>query len=206
VNRRRAIGIRQNDGCDEASGMRMFGFAGWSGSGKTTLIERLIPRLTARGLRVSLIKHAHHSFDIDHEGKDSWRHRRAGCTEVLVASRARFALMHELRDEPEPSLPELAGRLAPCDLVLVEGYKWSPIPKLEVYRASVGKPKLHPRDPHIRAVATDDPGGLDLPLPVFSLDGLEPIASFVVEQAVLPQDPGGVPPGGRRIDATSASE
>jgi molybdopterin-guanine dinucleotide biosynthesis protein B len=170
-------------GKEDRRGMRMFGFAGWSGSGKTTLIEGLIPRLGRRGLRVSLIKHAHHSFDIDHEGKDSWRHRHAGCSEVLIASSARWALMHELRDEAEPDLRALMGRLSPCDLVLVEGYKQAPIPKLEVFRPSVGKPPLHPRDANILAVASDRPAGLALALPVFHLDDQEAIAAFVLDHA-----------------------
>ena len=114
--------------------MRVFGFAGWSGSGKTTLIETVIPRLTALGLTVSLVKHAHHAFDIDHPGKDSYRHREAGCTEVLVSSDVRWALMHQLRGAPELSLFDALGRLSPCDIVLVEGYKRAPIPKLEVWR------------------------------------------------------------------------
>src|SRR5262249_12956025 len=114
------------------SRMRIFGFAGWSGSGKTTLIERLIPKLVARAGKVSLIKHAHHAFDIDQPGKDSFRHREAGCTEVLVSSSRRFALMHELRGDRELTLAEAVEHLAPCDLVIVEGYKTQPIPKLEV--------------------------------------------------------------------------
>src|SRR5689334_8045611 len=114
--------------------MRVFGFAGWSGSGKTTLIEALVPRLVERGLTVSLVKHAHHTFDLDQPGKDSFRHRAAGCTEVLVSSRVRWALQHELRGKPELSLPEALARLSPCDLALVEGYKLAAIPKLEVWR------------------------------------------------------------------------
>jgi molybdopterin-guanine dinucleotide biosynthesis protein B len=137
--------------------VRIFGFAGWSGSGKTTLIERVIPRLVARGLTVSLIKHAHHHFDIDHPGKDSFRHRKAGCSEVLVTSGARWALMHELGDGPELTLPEALGLLAPCDLALVEGYKAFAIPKLEVWRADLGKPMLHLADPWIVAIASDRP-------------------------------------------------
>src|SRR6187455_2602893 len=135
--------------------MRVFGFAGWSGSGKTTLIEQVIPRLVERGLRVSLVKHAHHSFEIDRPGKDSFRLRRAGCSEVLVASGARWALMHELRGEAEPTMTAALAQLSPCDLALIEGYKASSIPKLEVWRARVGKPLLYPDDRHIVAVATD---------------------------------------------------
>ena len=136
--------------------MRIFGFAGWSGSGKTTLIEQVIPRIVAQGLSVSLIKHAHHRFDIDHPGKDSFRHRQAGCGEVLITSGVRWALMHELRGAPELSLQTLA-RMSPCDLVLVEGYKAAPIPKLEIWRAAAGKALLYPPDPHILAIATDTP-------------------------------------------------
>jgi len=135
--------------------MRVFGFAGWSGSGKTTLIEQVVPRLVARGIRVSLVKHAHHRFDVDRPGKDSYRHRHAGCSEVLVTSRERWALMHELRGGRELTLPETLARLSPCDLVLIEGYKAAPIPKLEVWRPAAGKPLLYPRDPHIVAIATD---------------------------------------------------
>src|SRR5512139_4205730 len=119
--------------------MKTFGFAGWSGSGKTTLIERLIPSFVARGLRVSLIKHAHHSFDVDQPGKDSHRHRHAGAGEVLVTSSRRWVLMHELRGEAEPTMEELIGRMSPCDLLLVEGFKRAAIPKLEVYREVVGE-------------------------------------------------------------------
>lgn len=164
--------------------MKIFGFAGWSGSGKTTLIERLVPVLIARAGRVSLIKHAHHAFDIDHPGKDSFRHREAGCSEVLVSSARRYALMHELRGERELTLPELVARLAPCQLVLVEGFKTVPIPKLEVWRPSVGKPLLHPRDPAIRGIATDEAAALaDVALPVFALDAVDEIATFILREA-----------------------
>jgi molybdopterin-guanine dinucleotide biosynthesis protein B len=161
--------------------VRVFGFAGFSGSGKTTLIEKLIPCLTGRGLRVSLIKHAHHGFDVDRPGKDSWRHREAGCSEVLVTSSKRWALMHELRGAAEPSLDDLVSRLSPCDLVLVEGFKREPIPKLEVYRAGDGADLLFPHDPHIVGIATDA-----LPatrLPVFRLDEIERIADFLLKTA-----------------------
>lgn len=158
--------------------VRVFGFAGWSGSGKTTLIEQLIPRLVARGLRVSLIKHAHHGFDIDKPGKDSYRHREAGATEVLITSTQRWVLMHELRDAPEPPLAEQVARMSPCDLVLVEGFKHEPIPKLEVHRPSVGKPLLHPDDANIVAVATDAP--VRTSLPVLGLNDYDAIAAFVV--------------------------
>jgi molybdopterin-guanine dinucleotide biosynthesis protein B len=167
--------------------MRIFGFAGWSGSGKTTLIERIVPRLVARGLVVSLVKHAHHQLEIDRPGKDSFRHREAGCTEVLVSSSSRWALIHELRGDAELTLERAFERLSPCDIALVEGYKVYPIPKLEVWRAQVGKPLLHPRDPRIVAVATDSPEGLppDTPrrLPVFALSDIDMIATFVVDHA-----------------------
>lgn len=137
--------------------MRMIGFAGWSGAGKTQLLCRLIPALTGQGLRVSTLKHAHHAFDIDRPGKDSWAHREAGATEVLIGSSNRWALMHELRDEPEPGLDELLARLSPVDLVLVEGFKRGLHPKIEVHRAANGKPFLHPDDPSIVAIASDVP-------------------------------------------------
>ena len=137
--------------------MKIFGFAGWSGSGKTTLIEKLIPRFVGAGLRVSLIKHAHHTFDVDHPGKDSYRHRHAGAAEILVTSSRRWVLMHELRGAHEPSFEEQVKRISPCDLLLVEGFKFAPIPKLEVWRAATGEPLLHPNDPHIVAVASDGP-------------------------------------------------
>jgi molybdopterin-guanine dinucleotide biosynthesis adapter protein len=167
--------------------MRIFGFAGWSGSGKTTLIEQLIPRLAADGTRVALIKHAHHEFDVDLPGKDSYRHRHAGCVEVLVSSRTRWALMHELRGGPELTLPDALARLSPCDLVLVEGYKAAPIPKLEVHRAGLGKPLLQPRDPHILALATDEPWRFPgSPVPVYRLDDYDTLATWVAAQAVVP--------------------
>ena len=160
--------------------MRVFGFAGWSGSGKTTLIEQVIPRLVAKGLTISLVKHAHHSFDLDQQGKDSHRHRSAGCSEVLVSSGLRWGLLHELRGARELTLPEALVRLSPCDLALVEGYKTYPIPKLEIWRESVGKPLLHPQDSHILAIATDHPESLaGGRLPVFALDALDEIATFI---------------------------
>lgn len=158
--------------------MKIFGFAGYSGSGKTTLIERLIPLFTSRGVTVSLIKHAHHTFDVDRPGKDSYRHRDAGCTEVLVTSAKRWALVHELRDAPEPTLAEQVRRISPCDLLLVEGYKREPIPKLEVYRSSVGEPLIHPHDENVVAIASD--ALLETHLPKFDLDAPEPIAAFIL--------------------------
>jgi molybdopterin-guanine dinucleotide biosynthesis protein B len=157
--------------------MKTLGFAGWSGSGKTTLIERLIPRFVEQGLMVSLIKHAHHDFDVDKPGKDSWRHRKAGCSEVLLVSDQRMALMHELRGASEPELEQCIARLSPCDLLLIEGYKHHPMPKLEVWRQSVGKPLLHPQDSHIIAVASDAP--IDTGLPRFGLDDVQGIAEFM---------------------------
>ena len=135
--------------------MNVFGIAGHSGMGKTTLLERLVPALRARGLRVSLIKHSHKAIEIDRPGKDSHRLREAGCHEVLLLGRERWALMHELRGEPEPPLELLLGHMAPCDLVLVEGFKGGDFPKLEVWRAELGKPTLWPDWPGITAVASD---------------------------------------------------
>ena len=163
--------------------MKIFGFAGWSGSGKTTLIEKVIPLFVQRGLKVSLIKHAHHSFEVDQPARDSYRHRHAGCTEVLVTSSRRWVLMHELRGAPEPAFAELAKRVSPCDLLLVEGFKRERIPKLEVYRASVGEPLLHPRDPDIVAVASDK--RLDTKLPQFDLDDAPGISRFVLHHVGL---------------------
>jgi molybdopterin-guanine dinucleotide biosynthesis protein MobB len=158
--------------------MRVFGLAGWSGSGKTTLLAALIPELVSRGITVSTIKHAHHKFDIDQPGKDSWVHRQAGASEVMVASSRRFALMRELRDAPEPSLNELVARMAPVDLLLIEGFKHEPHPKLEVHRPSVGKPFLYPDDPHIVAIASDV--ALAAPLPVLPLADVAAIADFIL--------------------------
>jgi molybdopterin-guanine dinucleotide biosynthesis protein MobB len=160
--------------------MRIFGLAGWSGSGKTTLLTTLIPELVRRGVRVSTIKHAHHEFDIDQPGKDSWLHRQAGASEVMVASSRRFALMHELREAPEPSLAELVTRMVPVDLLLVEGFKRDSHPKLEVHRPSVGKPFLYPEDPHILAIASDE--ALAVPLPLLPLDDAAVIADFILGQ------------------------
>jgi molybdopterin-guanine dinucleotide biosynthesis protein B len=161
--------------------MKVFGFAGYSGSGKTTLIEQLVPRLVQRGLRVSVVKHAHHDFDVDVPGKDSYRHRHAGASEVLVTSDQRWVLMHELRGEPEPALAQQLGHLSPCDLVLVEGYKREPIPKLEVHRQ--GHPLLYPQDGNIAAIATDMK--IDAPLPVLDLNDYDGITAFVVKHMEL---------------------
>ena len=158
--------------------MKIFGFAGWSGSGKTTLIEKLIPRFVGAGLRVSLIKHAHHTFDVDHPGKDSYRHRHAGAAEVLVTSSRRWVLMHALRGAHEPPFEQQIRHLSPCDLLLVEGFKHAPIPKLEVWRAEPGEPLLHPNDPHIVAVATDTK--IDTRLPLLDLNDDAGVARFIL--------------------------
>ncbi|HUB97109.1 MAG TPA: molybdopterin-guanine dinucleotide biosynthesis protein B [Stellaceae bacterium] len=163
---------------------RIFGLAGWSGSGKTTLVTRLIPTLVARGLTVSTVKHAHHAFDIDQPGKDSWKHREAGAREVMVASQSRWALMHEHRDAPEPGLAELLSHMSPVDLVIVEGFKREPIEKLEIHRPSLGKPLLCVDDPAIVAVASDALlAGLKVPR--LDLDDVEAIASFIIVRCRL---------------------
>lgn len=162
--------------------MKTFGLAGWSGSGKTTLMRQLIPELRRRGLTVSTIKHAHHRFDLDQPGKDSHVHREAGASEVLIASSARWALMHELRDEAEPDLPALLARMSPVDLVLIEGFKRSEQPKLEVHRPALGKPLLAPDDPWILAVASDAPA-LPVARPLLPLADIAAIAGFVVDHA-----------------------
>jgi molybdopterin-guanine dinucleotide biosynthesis protein B len=166
--------------------MRVIGLAGWSGSGKTTLITKVIPVLVGRGLKVATIKHAHHAFDIDRPGKDSWQHREAGASEVVVASSRRWALVHELRDEPEPLLVDLLAKLSPADLVIIEGFKRHAHPKLEIYRASVGKPLIYPQDDCVVAIASDQP----LPqaqLPVVMLDDVEGIAN-VLQAEAMPRD------------------
>ena len=165
--------------------MKVIGVAGWSGAGKTTLLTRLIPHLVARGLRVSTLKHAHHAFDIDQPGKDSHAHRLAGATEVLISSANRFALMHELRGEPEWTLRVLLDKLSAVDLVLVEGFKRETHPKLEVFRAAVGKPLLHPEDRNIVAIASD--GAVVASVPVVSLDDIEAVADILLVNAT-PRD------------------
>ena len=161
--------------------MRIIGLAGWSGAGKTTLLAKVIPRLTARGLTVSTLKHAHHAFDIDQPGKDSHTHRMSGATEVLIGSANRWALMHELRGAGEPALGELLGKLTPVDLVIVEGYKWEKHPKLEVHRIANGKPLLQPDDPLIIAIASDQP--VSAPVPVVGLDDIDAIVEIMLAQA-----------------------
>jgi len=165
--------------------MKIFGLTGWSGSGKTSLMVRLIPALTARGLRVSTVKHAHKGFDIDHPGKDSHNHRMAGATEVLVSSPRRWALMHELRDaEPELTLDQLIGKIAPVDLLLIEGFKRDRHEKIEVWRADVDKPLIAPDDPTIVAVASDSavPG---CPVPLLDLNDADAVAAFIVVRCGL---------------------
>lgn len=159
--------------------MKVFGLAGYSGAGKTTLIEQLIPRFTARGLSVSLIKHTHHDFDVDKPGKDSFRHRAAGAREVLLTCDKRWVLMHELRGRPEPTLEQQLAVLSPCDLVLVEGFKSVPISKLEIHRPALGKPPIWPENTSIVAVASDMP--LDCPLPQLDLNAPDAIAAFILE-------------------------
>ena len=169
--------------------MRAFGLSGRSGSGKTTLLVRLLPILAARGVSVSTVKHTHHDVDLDQPGKDSWRHREAGAREVIVAGAHRWALLHERRDDSEVAddLAALAARLAPVDLLLVEGFHRQPLPRLEVYRPANGQPPLWPADPGILALATE-PAEIarlrsDSARPVFSLEEPEPIATFILERA-----------------------
>jgi molybdopterin-guanine dinucleotide biosynthesis protein B len=163
--------------------MRIIGLSGWSGSGKTTLITKLIPRLIMRGISVSTLKHAHHGFDLDQPGKDSFMHRAAGATEVIVSSAKRWAILHELRDQPEWYLGELVEKLSPVDLVLVEGFKRDAIPKLEIHRAANGKPLIHLQDSYVVAVASD----IALPtakVPVIDLNDVEVIADLLLAKAV----------------------
>jgi molybdopterin-guanine dinucleotide biosynthesis protein B len=162
--------------------MKVIGLAGWSGAGKTTLLTRIIPHLLGKGLRVSVIKHAHHSFDVDVPGKDSWVHRQSGATEVLVSSGNRWALMHELRGAPEPRLPELLKKMSPVDLVIVEGFKSEPHGKIEVHRAANGKAVLFPDDPGIVGIATD--AELKTTLPVAHLDDIPAVAAMMQKSAL----------------------
>jgi molybdopterin-guanine dinucleotide biosynthesis protein B len=159
--------------------MRVLGITGWSGSGKTTLLTALLPRFLARGLSVSTIKHAHHGFDLDQPGKDSWRHRQAGAREVMISSGRRWALMHELEGE-EPNLPDLLARLQPVDLVLVEGFKANPHPKIEVFRAALEKPPLWPGRADIVAVASDGAHSAE-GRPVLPLDRPEAIVAWAID-------------------------
>ena len=163
--------------------MKIYGVVGWKNAGKTGLMERLVAEITSRGLRVSTVKHAHHTFDVDHAGKDSHRHRVAGASEVLLSSRNRVALMQELRGEEEPVLADLLARLSPVDLVLIEGYKRDAHPKVEAHRAATGNPLIAPDDPTIRAVASDVE--LTLGRPVFDLDDTRAIADFILSEVGL---------------------
>ena len=168
--------------------MKIFGLAGWSGSGKTTLLVRLIPEFTRAGLRVSTLKHAHHNFDVDQPGKDSYEHRTAGATEVMVSSANRFALMHELRGAPEPSVEELIAHMTPVDLLIIEGFKAHAHDKLEVHRSSVGKPLLCTGDPRIVAIASDTK--LDgVSLKQLDLNDVAAIADFIVRHCGLARAP-----------------
>ena len=164
--------------------MKLFGLAGWSGSGKTTLMKALLPELIGRGVSVSTVKHAHHSFDVDQPGKDSFLHRTAGAVEVMVASANRWALMHEHRGVPEPELEELVRGMTPVDLLMIEGFKRHRHPRLEVHRPSVGKPLICREDPTVLAVASDEPIPA-LPVPRLELDDVAGIADFVLAHAAV---------------------
>jgi molybdopterin-guanine dinucleotide biosynthesis adapter protein len=164
-----------------------FGISGWKNSGKTGLVVRLVEELTARGYRISTVKHAHHDFDIDKPGADSFRHREAGAQEVTIVSGTRFAIMHELRSEAEPSLAEILARISPCDLVLVEGYKREAIPKIEARRLETkSREPLAPGDPNVVAIAADHPVE-DSALPVFDLDDTRAMADFIIETTGIPK-------------------
>lgn len=163
--------------------MRLYGITGWKNTGKTTLTERLIAEMTRRGLKVSSVKHAHHNTEIDHEGRDSHRHRVAGAGQVILASPNRWALMSELRGAPEPALDDLLKLFAPCDLVLIEGYKSAAHPKVEAYRQVVGRSLLAPANPTIRAIASDC--AIETDLPRFDLDDTAGIASFILKEVGL---------------------
>ncbi len=163
--------------------MRLYGVIGWKNTGKTGLMERLVAEIAGRGLSVSTVKHAHHGVDVDRPGRDSHRHRVAGAREVLLASASRWALMHELRGTPEPALPALLARLSPVDLILVEGYRHAPHPKVETHRASAGHPLIAPGDPLVRALASDVP--LPLDRPVFDLNDTAGIAAFILREVGL---------------------
>jgi molybdopterin-guanine dinucleotide biosynthesis protein B len=162
--------------------MRIIGLAGWSGSGKTTLLAKIIPRLVARGYTVSTVKHAHHGFDVDTPGKDSHTHRTAGATEVLVASGRRWALMHELREQPEPTIYELLQKMSPVDLVLIEGFKSALHARIEVYRREIGKPPFHPENPHVSGIVSDTPFP-HAGRPVVDIDDIEGVVALVLAKA-----------------------
>jgi molybdopterin-guanine dinucleotide biosynthesis adapter protein len=164
------------------SDAKVLGIVGWSGSGKTTLITKLIPLLASRGLRVATLKHAHHAFDVDQPGKDSYEHRKAGASEVIVSSSRRWVQMHEVGDGAEATLAELLGRLSPCDVVLIEGFKTEGHPKMEVYRRANAKDPLHPTDGRIVAIASDS-AFPDARVPVVDLNDTEAVADLVCERA-----------------------
>jgi len=166
--------------------MKVIGLAGWSGAGKTTLLARVIPLLLGNGMRVSVIKHAHHHFDVDVPGKDSWVHRQSGATEVLVSSANRWALMHELRGAVEPRLPELLKKMSPVDLIVIEGFKSESHRKIEVHRAANGKPHLFPDDPAIAGIATD--AAVETALPVAHLDDIAAVAAMMLRSAMSVED------------------
>ena len=164
--------------------MKIFGLAGWSGSGKTTVMVSLLPKLLQRGYSVSPVKHAHHQFDIDSPGKDSYEHRRAGAKEVMISSINRWALMHEVSDSKDPTLADLTKHMSPVDILIVEGFKWEPHLKMEIHRPSIGKPLLQPEDKNIIAVASDEPmKGLNVP--VIPLGDISGIADFIVDAVGL---------------------
>jgi len=166
--------------------MKVIGLSGWSGAGKTTLLSRVIPHFLKAGLRISVIKHAHHGFDVDVPGKDSWVHRQSGATEVLVSSAKRWALMHELREETEPRLPALLTKMSTVDLVVVEGFKSEPHRKIEVYRAANGKPLLFPDDPAISGIASDT--AVQTALPTAHLDDIPAVAAMMLRSAIAVED------------------
>ena len=163
--------------------MKVYGITGWKNSGKTTLTERLVAEIAGRGLRVSTVKHAHHDSEVDHPGRDTWRHRQAGAGQVILASPNRWALMTELRGAPEPPLSQLLALLDPCDLVLIEGYKRAPHPKVEAHRAATGRPLLAPENPTVRAVASD--AAPQVAVPLFHLDDVAGIADFILKECRL---------------------
>jgi molybdopterin-guanine dinucleotide biosynthesis protein B len=194
LGQREDVDARDRPGRDEITSarpapeneMKVIGLAGWSGAGKTTLLTRAIPHLLKDGLRVSVIKHAHHAFDVDVPGKDSWKHREAGASEVLVSSSQRWALMHELRGAAEPRLPELLAKMSRVDLVVVEGFKREPHRKIEVYRAANEKPLLFPDDPGIVGIATDT--AVETTLPTAHLDDIEAVAAMMLKSAISLED------------------
>ena len=166
--------------------MKVFGVTGWKNSGKTGLVERLVEELTARGYSVSTVKHAHHSFDVDHPGRDSYRHRAAGAREVVLSSFNRWAVMHELRGEKEATLDDLLAKMSPVDIVIIEGFKTEPIDKIECFRAEASNGMLYPDDPRILAIASDTPMP-EVGRPVIDLSDTAAIADFVIDRSGLPR-------------------